>query len=318
MGKSSTIRLFAALGLSVGLAGCDSRPEIAFDEATAIYSQFSGEGAFAEVEKFVEVGPHPPGTEASKTYIAHMQETLQGHGWEVRLQSFPARTPQGEIEFTNVRARFPQKAGGTADWEAGGHVILASHFDTKFYRDIVFVGANDGGSSTGALLEMARCLAQKPALASRIELVFFDGEEAYVSYTPTDGLYGSRYYTGVLRKAERETWPRAMVLLDLIGDRKLNIRVAPNGSSELLGHLYAAAKDLGTRKKFGMARHPITDDHEPFNHLRIPAINIIDLDYDHWHRASDTLDKISAESLEIVGQTTLLMVEKYLFAEGDE
>ena len=105
-----------------------------------------------------------------------------------------------------------------------------------------------------------------------------------------------------------------MVLLDLVGEDALNVRIPPNGSAELLGKLYSAARDLGTRKYFGQARHPIIDDHVPFNHLGIPAIDIIDLDYAHWHKESDTLDKISPDSLEVVGMTTLRLLEHYLLA----
>jgi len=302
---------------SAFLLGCDGGKNavVAFDPATAVYQEFSGEKALAEVKKFVDAGPHPAGTEASKAYILHMEETLKGHGWETQRQVFTDPTPLGDIEFTNLRARFPAKAGKPVDWEQGGHVLLCSHFDTKYYPFINFVGANDGGSSTGALLEAARCLALNPATASQIELVFFDGEEAYVEFTATDGLYGSRHYTGKLRRIPKTQWPRAMVLFDLIGDQDLAIRVPPNGSQELLGHLFSAAKELGTRSSFGTARHPITDDHEPFNHLRIPAIDIIDLDYPHWHKESDTFDKISAQNIEIVAKTTLLMIEKFLLSQ---
>lgn len=298
------------------LAGCGQKEALyVYKPDSAVHSHFSGERALREVATFVEAGPHPAGTEASLAYLAHLETALSRAGWNTTRQHFEDRTPIGKIHFTNLRARFPATPSRQdADWERGQHVLLASHFDTKYYKDIHFVGANDGGSSTGALIEIARCLALNPALATQVELVFFDGEEAYLQFTATDGLYGSRHYASQLRAKNRSSWPAAMVLLDLIGDHSLNVRVPPNGSADLLGKLYAAARDLDTRTYFGQARQPITDDHVPFNHLRIPAINIIDLDYAHWHRQTDTLDKISPQSLEIVGRTTLLLIEKYILA----
>src|SRR5690606_34997487 len=122
----------------------------------------------------------------------------QAAGWEVRRQEFEDRTPRGPVRFANLRARFSESGGGDP-WARGVESLVASHYDTKLFDDVAFVGANDAGSSTGLLLELARAAAAYRDFAKRLELVFFDGEEAVVQYTATDGLYGSRYYARQLR-----------------------------------------------------------------------------------------------------------------------
>lgn len=306
---------FAALAvLSYATLGCSPMKvePYTYDAETDVHAEFSGDKAMVLVEEFVEFGPHPSGSEANKKVMAWIEERLAAHGWETQRQTFTDPTPIGDVEFSNIRARFPAPNETKADWEAGGHVLLGSHFDTKLYTDFEFVGANDGGSSTGSLIEMARCLAMNPALAANIELVFFDGEECFVEYSATDGLYGSRHYTSQLRTADKATWPQALILLDMIGDAKLLVRVPPNGSGALLSKLFRASKQLDVRGYFGQHSTPILDDHEPFNALKIPAIDVIDIDYDPWHTAEDTIDKLSPKSLEIVCRTVLLTVEKYV------
>ena len=217
-------------------------------------------------------------------------------------------------DFANIRARFARDATGGKAWKGRPAVLIGSHYDTKFYTDFVFLGANDSGSSTGALLEIARVTAAVPELAERLELVFFDGEEAFKrSITPTDGLYGSRHYKKVMRVQAKEG-QRAHygIILDLIGDKDLNIEVPSDSPAQLEKWLMKAAVDLNTRRYFGRRRTPIIDDHVPLNEMGIPTIDIIDLDYGPWHTKGDTLDKISAASIQIVGQTTLLMIEKYI------
>ena len=257
-------------------------------------------------------------------------------GWEVRRQTFTAQTPRGKIEFTNLRARFGSKA-----WEGLVQGLLCSHYDTKYYEGFSFVGANDAGSSTGLLVELARVLAERPGAASQIELVFFDGEEALgTNITANDGLYGSKHYASEWLTFKESHRPRWGVLLDMVGDADLNIRAAvripgpsirelakanADGSyvidivsvEKVLGDmskdLLKAASELDFRSQVGVSGDYIIDDHIPLNVVAgIPTINLIDFDYPHWHTPADTLDKVSAESLGITGKVTMRFVERYL------
>src|SRR4051812_1911023 len=167
-----------------------------------IWKEFSGEKAMAAVTQQVGFGPRPSGSpelaEARKAIVTG----LQSSGWVVEEQPFTGDTPRGKIAFVNVIARH---AGpdGRAPTPATPRAIVCSHYDTKRFSTIKFVGASDGASSTGALLELARVLALDTALATQIELVFFDGEEALQQFTETDGLYGSRHYAQTLAEANR-------------------------------------------------------------------------------------------------------------------
>ncbi len=273
--------------------------------------RFSGERAFEHVRAIVEIGERTPGSEGIEKARVLIESELKKQGWRTIRQKVKAGTPRGEIEFVNIRARFE---GSEADWaKAGGMGVVASHYDTKFFDDFEFVGANDGGSSTGALMEMARVLAAKPDLARRIELVFFDGEENIGGeYTPTDGLFGSREYGRYWRGAPPEVKPKFGIVLDLVGDRNLNVNPPQDSPRDLLLKLYDAAEQLGHRKKFGLSSKDIIDDHVPLNQAGIPTLDVIDLDYPHWHEAGDTLDKISPRSLEITGRVVVRLLEMLL------
>src|SRR5213075_2294337 len=183
--------------------------------------------------------------------------------------------------------------------------LVCSHYDTKTFDNARFVGANDGGSSTGVLVEVARVLAERPDLAKNVELVFFDGEESYVAFTDTDGLYGSRYFAKELRAENKAKQFRGGILLDMVGDKSLTITLPPDSPAELARGIFASAEALNVRKNFTYFDRDITDDHTPLNEIGIPVIDLIDFDFPPWHTAEDTLDKISAESLEIVGRVAL-------------
>ena len=148
-------------------------------------------------------------------------------------------------------------------------------------------------------------LALDPAFARKFELVFFDGEEGVVVIDEHDGLYGSRHYAAELRKSGRARQFKLGVLWDMMGDRDLGITLSPNSPSQLTRGIFSAADALGTRAHFGYFRTDIIDDHVPLNAAGIPTIDLIDFDYPPWHTEGDTMDKISAESLEIVARATL-------------
>jgi Zn-dependent M28 family amino/carboxypeptidase len=169
---------------------------------------------------------------------------------------------------------------------------------------IRFVGANDGGSSTGLLLELARVIGQHPNLARKVELVFFDGEEAFVQFSETDGLYGSRYFAKQLQSDGAKQF-RAGILFDMVGDRSLDITLPTDSPPEMARDIFAAAEALKSRSYFTYLDRGMTDDHTPLNKIGIPTIDIIDFDFPWWHTADDTIDKISAQSLQIVGSVAL-------------
>ena len=182
--------------------------------------------------------------------------------------------------------------------------LLCSHYDTKVFDTIRFIGANDGGSSTGLLLELARVIGQHPTLASKIELVFFDGEEAFEQFSGTDGLYGSRYFARQLRDSRPKQF-RGGLLFDMVGDRSLGITLPDDSPADVARDIFAAAEALKLRSYFTYLGRDLIDDHAPLNGIGIPTLDVIDFDYPWWHTADDTIDKISAPSLQIVGSVTL-------------
>lgn len=306
----------AALAPFLLLSACGSRSaSYRFDPERAVHPHFSPERAYRHVEQLVEIGPHPSGSQGLRKAAAYIEDELKASGWAVQKQEFEDQTPLGAITFLNLRARFPHGPTDDRLWTRPVTILVGSHYDTKYFPDIYFVGANDGGSSTGILLEMARVLPAQPALARRLELVFFDGEEAIVDFSATDGLYGSRHYARTItRRQPPRDRPKAVVILDLLGEKSLNVQVPSDTPAHLRTALFAAARELGYASYFGVRSSPILDDHVPFQNEGVPAIDIIDLDYAAWHTSRDTLSQISEKSLGISGKTALLLIEKYLFA----
>jgi hypothetical protein len=281
-----------------------------------LWEQFSGENALKEVQRQVDIGPRPSGTAALAEARARITASLRQSGWEVEPQEFEhAPVPkQGTMNFINLIARFPAEKSKPAAQDTQT-VIIGSHYDTKRMDKVRFVGADDGASSTGALLELARVLAKAPALASRVELVFFDGEEAVVEFGPVetgpDGLVGSRHYAQQLRDSGRAKQFKFGIVWDMIGDADLTVTLPRDTPSELSAKLFEGAAALGVRGKFGFSTGSISDDHSPLNLIaKIPAMDVIDFDYPPWHTSADTMDKLSAASLETVGRVTLWMLVK--------
>jgi glutaminyl-peptide cyclotransferase len=260
------------------------------------------------VQRLVDLGPRPPASEALEKSRTYIEKQLRDWGWEVTRQPFTDNTPRGKISFVNLIARFERKE--LKPNPAPPSFLLCSHYDTKLFDTARFVGANDGGSSTGLLLELARVLAQNPALAAKVELVFFDGEEAYENFSDTDGLYGSRYFVKELAQNKSAKQFHGGILFDMVGDRSLNITLPPDSPPQIVRDIFAAADALKRRDNFTYFDRGITDDHTPLNAAGIPTIDLIDFDFDSWHTPEDTIDKISAESLQTVGS-----VAAYYLAE---
>jgi glutaminyl-peptide cyclotransferase len=270
-----------------------------------IWEEFSGEKALAHVQRLVDLGPHPSGSDAIEKARDYIESQLRHSGWQVTRQAFTDDTPRGKIHFVNLMARFDGGANSAAQ-----SLLLCSHYDTKLFDTIRFVGANDGGSSTGMLLEMARVLGQHVSLARKVELAFFDGEEAYENFSATDGLYGSRYFARQLQGEGAKKF-RGGMLFDMIGDRSLEITLPLDSPSALAHDVFVAAEALKLRKYFSYLDRDLIDDHAPLNAIGIPTIDIIDFDYASWHTADDTIDKISAQSLQIVGSVALFYLAEF-------
>src|SRR5437870_13845015 len=269
-----------------------------------LWEEFSGEKAFAHVQRLVDLGPRPPGSDAIEKSRDYIDNQLRLSGWQVTRQSFTDNTPRGKVGFVNLIARFPGQGNATASF------LLCSHYDTKTFDTIRFVGANDGGSSTGLLVELARVLGQHPNLAARVELVFFDGEEAYDHFSETDGLYGSRYFARQLQGSSAKQF-RGGILFDMVGDRSLDVTLPADSPPEIARNIFAAAETLKLRSYFTYLDREMIDDHSPLNAIGIPTIDVIDFDYPSWHTAGDTIDKISAQSLQIVGSVALYYLSEF-------
>jgi Zn-dependent M28 family amino/carboxypeptidase len=193
---------------------------------------------------------------------------------------------------------------GTIPGARKERLVIAGHYDTKLFRQFRFVGASDGGSSAAFLIELARVLkARKNPLT--IELLFLDGEEAVVEWEGNDHTYGSRHYVDAAKRDGSLASIKALVLIDMIGDRDLRIRRDTNSSRWLTDIIWDAAKRLDLDTAFVAETTRVEDDHVPFLQAGVPSVDIIDLDYEPWHTAKDTLDAVSARSLQIVGDVVL-------------
>jgi hypothetical protein len=259
---------------------------------------FDGERAFRHLRALVEIGPRPAGSPQIRQARAYITRELRALGLTVEEQPFTAETPLGRVEMANLIVRLP---GRRPD-----RILFTGHYDTKLFTDQRFVGASDGGSSAAFLIELARVLAARP-LEYTAELVWFDGEEAVREWV-TGGLdhtYGSRYYVQAAVKARTLGSIRAMILVDMIGDRDLTIRRDSMSTPWLTDLVWAAAGRAGHGRTFVDERTTIDDDHIPFIEAGVPAVDIIDLDYPAWHTPADDLDRVSARSLQVVGDVIL-------------
>jgi hypothetical protein len=291
--------LLTCLGLVLVTSSCAKKP------SEKIWTEFSGDRALAHVQRLVDFGPRPTGSEALEKARAYIKEELKGSGWNVTEQPFTDSTPRGQVRFVNLIARF-----GPIE-KPPDLFLLCSHYDTKTFDAFRFVGANDGGSSNGVLLELARVLAKQPRLAERIELVFFDGEEAFENFSNTDGIYGSRHFVSELAQHGTAKLFRGGILFDMIGDRSLKVTLPPNSPPNSARDIFASAEALNLRNYFTYFDQDITDDHTPLNAVGIPVIDLIDFRFSYWHTADDTMDKLSAQSLQIVGSVAVYYLSEY-------
>jgi glutaminyl-peptide cyclotransferase len=264
---------------------------------TTAAAKFDSSRAYEHLRRQVGFGPRPAGSVALAQTRQYILAELKAAGIQAREDAWDATTPLGRVRMVNVIATI---AGRRPD-----RIALATHYDTKLFREFRFVGASDAASSTAAVLELGRVLKGR-SNEFTIELLFFDGEEAVVDwYRNNDNTYGSRHYVETTQKAGTLTGLKALILLDLIGDRNLTIRRDSNSTRWLTDTVWAAASRLGHRVNFLSEETTVEDDHLPFLKAGVPSVDIIDLDYDAWHTPADDLDRVSAEGLQIVGDVLL-------------
>lgn len=273
-----------------------------------------GQAALEHAKEILAIGPRPPGSRSLEQVRGVVKARLESAGWVLVEEEFERETPIGKIKFVNLRARYP--AGEGNPWKQPIEGLLCAHIDSKYFKDEVFLGADDSASACGAIIEIGRVLARdKPDQAKKLELVFFDGEEAYVDFTTLDGLYGSRHYVSNWRNSP--TKPRFGILLDMIGHKNLKIAMPADSPVELKDHVLSAAAEEKAEEHFKMFPGPITDDHVPLNQVGIPTIDIIG-DFQQtswWHHQNggkDDLAILSAESLDISIRVTLRTLDRLL------
>ena len=255
-------------------------------------SPFNEQRAALDLQTIVGFGPRPAASDAIVKTRNYIIAELKKAGLTADLDEFDARTPRGYKHMVNIRAR---RAGSKSSV-----IAVTGHYDTKLFDNMRFVGASDGGSSAAWLLEFARC-TRDLKLENTLEFIFFDGEEAVVDWTDEDSVYGSRHDVDRrLRKGDVKAL-KAMILVDMIGDKNLNIKREQQSTRWLKDILWDTAHQLGYEKEFPNEEIEISDDHVPYLKAGIPAVDLIDFDYPAWHTAQDTLDKVSAHSLKIVG-----------------
>ena len=277
-----------------------------------IPASFNGDRAMDHVRKQIEFGPRPPGSPQLEKTRAYIVSQLKSYGLTVSLDQFTAATPQGEKKMVNIIADLPG--------EAKDLILITSHYDTKYFKDMLFVGANDPAASVGTLLEIGRVLGtmkDKPKLTYR--LVFFDGEEAFCENwddcskpNAPDNTYGSRHYVETLKEKSALNGTHAMILLDMMGYKNLELGRDTMSTRWLQDIVWQTGRELGYDKVFVERDEGVGgDDHEAFVSAGIASVDLIQLtSYPYWHKADDTVDKISAQSMKIVGDVVLASLPK--------
>jgi len=266
---------------------------------------FDGKRAFAHVAKQVSFGPRPSGSPAIVQLQEYLQSELRSYGCTVEADSFGADTPAGRLAMKNILVKIPG--------EKPGIILLGTHYDTKRMEN--FVGADDGGSSTGVMLEAARLLCSQHGKYA-VWVAFFDGEEAVnLEWKDPDNRYGSRQMAAKLSASGDLPKIRAFILVDLVGGKNPHFLRDGESTQWLKDFVWGVAAKLGYGDIFGSAPTNFGgDDHYSFTARHVPSVDIMDLDTQndvpYWHTAQDTLDKISPKTLAIVGHVVLESVKQ--------
>jgi glutaminyl-peptide cyclotransferase len=269
-------------------------------------SAFRGAAALADARRAVAFGERASGSVENRRQRDWILAELKPLGGEIAVDSFIAQTPTGPVEMANIIVKFPGITGKA--------IAVSGHYDTKRIPMVHFVGANDGGSSAGFLLEFARTAAKTKHRNDWL-IIFFDGEEAVLAnWTDTDSRYGSRHLTE--KWSEDGTLSRliALINVDMVGDKDLDIADDGNSSAQLRARMKGVAGKLGYAHYFLEGSGAIDDDHKPFADAGVAVLDVIDLDYgpgnSYWHTVKDTPDKLSAHSLQVVGDVVIALVQE--------
>lgn len=289
-------------GLKFGiLMACILCSACSSPQAASGAASVDGKRALEHVSAQLALGPRPSGSPELQKCREYIRGQLTAFGYEVEDDAFTGQTPYGPIPMHNLIAR----KGGVSGKPV---VVLASHYETKLMEGTRFVGANDPGSSAGLLLELARVLAENDGPFD-YWFLFTDGEEAFVEWSTFDSTYGSRHLAQRWKQEGVTGKIRALILLDLIGDKDLDILYETNSTPWLMDLVWGTARQLGLGSVLSRSKGPVEDDHLPFLDVGIPCVDIIDLNYgpgnSYFHSAEDTLDKISPDSMEKVGRIVL-------------
>src|SRR5947209_12585276 len=322
------VKLLAAMASAFLIGGCGAKADgeaaaraISMPASTTTHSEsqqptdeappaektggFDGKRAFAQVAKQVGFGPRPAGSDAIGRLQEYIQSELTSYGCKVDTDAFATDTPVGRLPMKNIVAKIPG--------DKPGIIMLATHYDTKLMPN--FVGADDSGSSTGVMLELARLLCSKHDRYN-VWITFFDGEEAMKKWSDTDSRYGSRQMAAKLAISGDLGKIKALMLADIVGTRPPRFKREITSTKWLVDVVWGVAKKLGYGDVFLHAELPVHDDSDPFLKRNVPSVDVIDLEnypggnLYYWHTPQDTLDKISPRSLAITGHVFLESVKQ--------
>jgi Zn-dependent M28 family amino/carboxypeptidase len=273
--------------------------------AAQAQAHFSGNKAWSYAQQFVAIGPRWPGSPGHLKAEAFLRDHFKHD--QLEEDTFTANTPIGPVAMRNFIVRFPGKKDGA--------IVLATHYETNYpLRTINFVGANDGGSTTGLLLAIADKLRLQTAGGKKLDgysvwLLFDDGEEAIQSWTDSDSTYGTKHLAAKWGRDGTLSKIKAFILTDMIGDKDLDIARESQSTPWLVDLVRQAVKKSGYEKYFFKQEMNVQDDHLPFVKRGVPSIDLVDLDYgpnnSYHHTSKDTMDKISSHSLTIDGDVIL-------------
>jgi len=269
---------------------------------------FDGKRAYDQVAKQVSFGPRPPGSPAIAKLQDYLETELRSYGCTVETDSFSADTPIGRVPMKNLLVKIPGKKPGI--------ILLGTHYDTKKMDNFVFVGADDGGSSTGVMLEVARQLCKEPAEKYAVWIAFFDAEESFTAQWESGNTYGSRQMAAQLAASGDLPKIKAFILADLVGGRTARFQKDRESTKWVVDQVWDVAARLGYTQWFvSEAGGPGGDDHFSFTKRKVPSVDIITVIGDpqiapYWHTPQDTMDIISPKVLAVVGHTILETVKE--------
>ncbi len=316
--RPSSAPIFLLLLIAAFSAGCSEQPQspskatatakpapaangpaVTQPASTGPIPDINGNHVMQYVKEVVAFGPRPPGSPGHAKLEQYILSKLKGV--DVEQDKFTAQTPVGAFPINNIIAKFPGKKDGI--------IVVAGHYDTNYPLPKTYVGANDGGSTTALLLALADHFRGKPLDGYSVWLVWTDGEEAFVKWTDTDSLYGTRQLAHKWQQDGTAKKVKAFILVDMIGDADLDIQRDTNSTPWLTDVVSQAATDLGYQSHFFQQTIAIEDDHIPFAKIGVPVVDLIDFDYGYnnvfHHTPEDTIDKLSPQSLAISGDVVL-------------